>query len=130
MSVVTAVPPAPGGVTGEVSDGGYMPDAWRAYGWQGQPPLICARMQPECADSDPSPARPEAASWGGAGSSDVSEADSHGKVGAVWGVVDGGVDSEVASEGTEGRPGAAVAPPDLVTHGMLLEVIYKLAQVQ
>ena len=103
-----------------------MPEAWRAYGWQGQPPLICARMQPESADPDPSPARPEAALWGGAGGSDASEADSHGQMGAMW----GGADGEAASEGAGGDLGASDAPADLVTHGMLLELIYELAQVQ
>ena len=124
--MLTAVPPAPGGVTGEFCSRGIMPEAWRAYGWQGQPPLICARMQPEGAAPEPSPACPEAASWGGAGGSDASEADSHGKMGAMW----GGADGEVASEGAESGLGACVVPEDLVTHGMRLELAYELAQTQ
>lgn len=126
MSVLIAVPPAPGGVTGELSNRGIMPEAWRAYGWQGQPPLICARMQPPSADPDLSPAQPEAASWGGGGGSDASEASSHGQMGAMW----GGADGEVASEGAGGDPAASKVPAATVAHGMLLELIYELAQAQ
>ena len=116
--MVTAVPSAPGDMTGESSNEVIaVQDEWSAYGWPWQPHLLCARMQPAGADPDPDPSSvsPEAASRGGTGASD---ANSYGNVGAGWGRVDG----EVASEGAD--------PSDAGAPGMVVQVIYDLAEAQ
>ena len=120
------MPRAPGGVTGEFSNDGVIPDAWRAYGWQGQPPLICARMQPADANADPSPAYPEVASPGGGDGMGATEANSHGKMGATL----GGVDGEAAGEGADADADDLDMPTTSAAHGMVVDLFYDLAEVQ
>ncbi len=114
---------APDGVTGEFSNEGMMPDAWRAYGWPGQTPLICARMQPVGANPNPSSASPKATSWVGSGGTGAFEANSHAKMGFM----SAGVDGEVAIKGVDAGADDHNSPETFNAHGMVLELIYNLA---
>ncbi|KAK9821612.1 hypothetical protein WJX81_007885 [Elliptochloris bilobata] len=108
----------PGGVTGELRNGEMMPDSWRAYGWAGQPPLICVRM--ETLAADPDSAKREAASEASSGGADASEFACEG-IALEVGSNGGDADAKDPDEGS---------PRSWDTWGLRLELAYDLADLQ